>query len=284
MRPFIEFVQHDALAWEEGFLPATTRRVLSTDPDSGALSEITSYPPGWTQPAGRALGAAEEIFVLAGSLTVAGERLGRFGYARFPAGYSVETAHSDTGAVVATFYSRDPGTRPEPGWDPRTFVAAVDCLRCPASPLRTPGFTSAAKRIDLFDDPDTGDSTWLMASPSLRCDELRPEKHPVAEEMLLVGGEMHSPYGVMRPGAYFWRPAQEWHGPFGSVSGAISLFRTHGGPLSTVYAEHEAHFDWDAEYDPVLPAQLRPAAAAAHDRHDDLSAWGAPRGLVGAQR
>ena len=35
------------------------------------------------------------------------------------------------------------------------------------------------------------------------------------------------------------------------------LFRTVGGPLSTVYTEEEQDFDWDpAGYNPILPPEL----------------------------
>ncbi|TAM85394.1 MAG: hypothetical protein EPN43_11670 [Jatrophihabitans sp.] len=280
MRPFVDFVQQEALPWEPGFLPGTSRRILSADDESGASSEIVNLPPGWTQPAPRVLGAAEEVFVLAGSVAIAGQQLGRFGYARFPESYEIAHASSGPGAIVATFYSRDPATPPESDWDRRMFVPAIDCLRCEASPLRTPGFTSNAKRIDLFDDPDTGESTWILANAALRCDELRPEKHPVVEEMILLAGEMHSPFGIMRPGAYFWRPEHEWHGPFGVVAGGVGLYRTQGGPLSTVYADEWTDFVWEPEYAPVLPDRYRPGVAA-HARYDDLAAWGAPGHLAG---
>lgn len=86
----------------------------------------------------------------------------------------------------------------------------------------------------------------------------RKEKHPVVEEMYLLSGELVGHRGRMHAGAYFWRPPEEWHGPFGSPTGNLMIFRTKGGPLSTVYADDEIPFAWDQAYDPILPPTLEP--------------------------
>ena len=61
----------------------------------------------------------------------------------------------------------------------------------------------------------------------------RSEIHPVVEEMYLLAGEVHGDRGIMRPGAYFWRPPFVPHGPYGTQTGNLYFFRTRGGGLST---------------------------------------------------
>jgi hypothetical protein len=84
----------------------------------------------------------------------------------------------------------------------------------------------------------------------------RAEVHPTVEEMYLISGEVHGNRGVMRPGAYFWRPPSMPHGPYGTRTGNLYLFRTKGGLLSTSYVDPERKFRWWPEFDPVLPPEL----------------------------
>jgi hypothetical protein len=74
--------------------------------------------------------------------------------------------------------------------------------------------------------------------------------------MYLISGETHGNRGVMRPGAYFWRPADAPHGPYGTLTGNLYFFRTKGGALSTQYVSPEKPFHWWPEYDPVIPQHL----------------------------
>jgi hypothetical protein len=71
--------------------------------------------------------------------------------------------------------------------------------------------------------------------------------------MFLLAGEVHGDRGLMRPGAYFWRPPHVPHGPYGSLTGNIYFFRTKGGPLSTTYVEPRRPFRWWPDHDPILP-------------------------------
>jgi hypothetical protein len=84
---------------------------------------------------------------------------------------------------------------------------------------------------------------------------LKAETHPVVEEMYLLEGSMAGNLGVMHAGAYFWRPANVLHGPYGSRSGCLILFRSRGGPLSTEFHD-EGDFSWTPEHKPILPPEL----------------------------
>lgn len=266
-RPFIEFVQTQALPWQNGLhgqaASGVRSKVLSIDEESGASSLLVEYPAGWsagTDGATFHLDADEEFLVLHGELVLDGTRYGKYSYAHLPRGTTRVRAASETGAVVLTFYSGEPrkadGTAAPGVLDERRLVTHVDGFAGEWGGNFHPKFPAGAGRKFLRRDPVDGEETWLLGTMPLRSGR-RPEKHPVVEEMYLLSGELVGPLGVMQVGCYFWRPPEEWHGPFGSPTGNLMLFRTKGGPLSTVYTEHEVDFTWTPEHRPVLPPELR---------------------------
>ena len=111
----------------------------------------------------------------------------------------------------------------------------------------------------LYQDPGTGDTTWILGTMPMRWAE-RSEMHTSVEEMYLLSGESHGDRGVMRPGAYFWRPPALPHGPYGTLTGNLYFFRTKGGPLQTEYVDPNKAFRWWPEYEPELPAAMQPYA------------------------
>jgi len=119
-----------------------------------------------------------------------------------------------------------------------------------------------AGRKILYQDPVSQDTTWLLGTLPLRWGE-RAEVHPTIEEMYLISGETHGNRGVMRPGAYFWRPPEIPHGPYGTLTGNLYLFRTQGGGLSTRYVSAEQPFRWWPPYAPVVPEHLAAYAGEA---------------------
>jgi hypothetical protein len=265
-RPRIEFVQSQHLPWEAGplaaFRPGAEARVLSRDPETGACSLVVRYPAGWQQPAGQALAVDEEFLILDGRLEDDGTTYGPFGFAHLPAGHVRGALAAPEGAVAVLFLSAAPrpAVAAAPAPDPARTVLGLDALRLPYTGNFHPEFPPGAGRRMLYEDPETRDQTWLLGTLGLRWAE-RAERHPVVEEMFLIAGEVHGNLGVMRPGAYFWRPPGIPHGPYGSLTGNIYLFRTKGGPLSTEYEDAPVPFHWWPEHAPVLPADLSAFAA-----------------------
>lgn len=270
-RPFIEFVQVQNLPWRQG-LPEGHRagvesRVLSFDDDSGASSLLVRYPAGFSAPDPFTLNVDEELFVLDGDLTIGDRAYGIKSYAHLPAGHRRTSMSSRDGAVALTFLSgaadvRTPGGTGESGHahedvDTARLVEYVDAFAGDWGGNFHPKFPPGAGRKFLRRDPHDGEETWILGTMPLRSGR-RPEKHPVVEEMYLLSGELVGPLGRMQAGAYFWRPPEEWHGPFGSPTGNLMLFRTKGGPLSTVYTEDEVEFTWTPEHHPILPPDLEP--------------------------
>lgn len=259
-RPFIEFVQSQVIPWEQGLYggarPEVEVRTLSRDEGSGASSNLLRYAPGWSQRGQQTLAADEEMFVLAGSLTIGSRTYGRYEYAHLPAGYRRPKMMSSKGAVVLTFFSAEPVATAEFEVDGARLVEHVDAFEGPWTGNFHPQFPGGAGRKYLRQDPHDGEETWVLGTMPLRSGR-RPERHPVVEEMYLLAGELVGHVGTMKAGAYFWRPEEEWHGPFGSPTGNLMLFRTIGGPLSTEYTEDEVDFTWTPKHEPILPPSLQ---------------------------
>jgi len=265
-RPHIEFIQHQDLPFSYAPMPGggpeteVGRKVLSYDPDSGAASILLDLPAGWRLPGTSHYVADVELYVISGTLTLSGVTYSQHTYAFLPAGYPLVDGASERGAQLMFFTSgqadrvadeADPGTM-----DERRLIRYLNLFEGPWTGNFHPQFPVGAGRKWLRRDPVTTDESWILGTLALR-NGRKPEKHPVVEEMFLLAGELIGPQGVMRPGAYFWRPPEAWHGPYGSKTGCLMLFRTVGGPLSTVYTEDEQEFEWDPEgYHPILPPEL----------------------------
>jgi hypothetical protein len=260
-RPWIEFVQSQKIAWapDEGWAaaPGASVRVLSRDGETGAASVMLRYPAGWSAPAG-ASSCDEEFLVLDGAIEIGGVRYGKLGFAHFPAGYDPGARRAPEGAVVLSFFDRMPARGAARDYDKARLVTIEDAMNVPYTGNFHPEFPPGAGRKLLYVDPASNDTTWILGTLPLRWAE-RAEIHPTVEEMYLLSGEVHGNRGVMRPGAYFWRPAFVPHGPYGSLTGNLYFFRTKGGGLKTEYVEPERKFSWWPPYDVVLPPELEAA-------------------------
>lgn len=264
-RPHIEFIQQQDLPCRPVLLPGGGRpelglKRLSADPDSGAASDLLQFPAGWRRDGAGHYTADLELYVLSGELTIDGVHYAEHTYAFLPAGYVHGPSSSERGARVLAFTSGRldyiEGQPAAGAPDARRLVRYLNLFEQPWTGSFHPQFPPGAGRKWLRRDPVTTDEAWILGTLPLR-NGRQPEKHPVVEEMYLISGELVGPQGLMRPGAYFWRPPEAWHGPYGSKTGCLMLFRTVGGPLSTVYDEVEQDFDWNPEgYRPILPPEL----------------------------
>jgi quercetin dioxygenase-like cupin family protein len=270
-RPHIEFIQQQDMPFESVEVDGASQSIgvkrLSVDQDSGASSSLVQFPPGWRRPGRGHNQHDEEFYVLAGDLTVSGVHYTEHTYAYLPSGYTCGDSTSKAGALVLAFHDRRgqwvEGEAPAGTLDERRLVLCLNMFEAPWTGNFHPQFPVGAGRKWLRRDALTADETWILGTLPLR-NGRRPEKHPVVEEMYLISGELIGPQGVMRPGAYFWRPPEVWHGPYGSKTGCLMLFRTVGGPLSTVYTDDEQDFEWNPEhYTPILPPEVQQRLAAS---------------------
>lgn len=258
-RPHIEFVQSQRIPWSRDRLqeirPGAETRLLSEDDESGALSLLVRYGAGFQAPAG-ALDTDDELLVLDGEITIGGQPYPAMSYAHLPAGYDAGGWSSASGAIVLEFLSGRPARAAAPvPWDEARLVRHRNVYDVPYTGNFHPDFPPGAGRKLLYQDPVTKDTTWVLGTLPLRWAE-RSEVHPTVEEMYLLAGEVHGDRGIMRPGAYFWRPPAVPHGPFGSQTGNLYFFRTKGGLLATTYVDARKPFRWWPEYAALLPPAL----------------------------
>lgn len=261
-RPHIEFIFSQALDWrEQFFLPdreGLTCKLLSNDPALGEATLLLRFPAGWSGEVRS--GLQEELYVLDGDLAIRGRSFGRDGYFRVAEGSRLSW-RSENGGVALLFLNAGPRTDAEDlvaidttliDWDRSGIPAELD-------------FMGLARKA-LFKDEDTErNRTWLLAvSPQIapRGASLAVETHSCAEEVYMLSGDITGPQGRMTPGAYFWRPRDTFHGPFGSREGGLALSRWRHGEQETQFHAQELPFTFDAQYRPVLPEELMHLAEA----------------------
>ena len=262
-RPHIEFIHEQVVPWSQGLYgggrPDVLVRTLSLDGDTGGSSLVIRYPPGWHRKGPERVASDEEFFVLSGDLEINGVVYDSLGYAFLPAGHTRMISSSKEGALVVTFFEAEPRSETGGPAQPDGAGRLVERVNALDGQWESgnfhPLFPAGAGRKSLRRDPVSGEQTWILGTMPLRSGR-RAEKHPVVEEMFLLSGELVGNLGVMHAGAYFWRPPEVWHGPYGSRTGNLTLFRTKGGPLSTVFTEEGPDFNWTPEHRPVLPPSL----------------------------
>ena len=76
----------------------------------------------------------------------------------------------------------------------------------------------------------------------------------------MLAGDITGPQGEMTAGAYFWRPAETFHGPYGSRSGGLALSRFRHGMQDVVFHDQTLPFAFEAPYRPDLPPELASSA------------------------
>ena len=275
-RPHTEFIQTQALNWrtigEKSTRPGAQEKRLSVDPDSRACTVLLRHPKGWSFDEEHYLDDDEEIFVLSGALTIGDVTYSKGDYAYLPAGYPRPHMSAPDGADVLTYlegeHKRITGQAPEGGFDPSILVERISTEQVAWGGATDPNVASAGvRRLALRKDPKTGDTTWLLDIDETGMgDEVnRLETHPVVEEVFIISGEMHMPQGVLKQGAYFWRPPDIPHGPVGTKTGSLGIFRCKGGPLTTDWSEETYPVQWNAPYNPELPEDVRETLADSYD-------------------
>ena len=268
-REHTEFIQSQVLPWQvagsDFARPGTEIKQLSADPDSGACSLIVRYPNGWSLPDAHVLLCDEELFVLDGVICINDRDYGKGDYAFLPALYPRDGIASATGAVVLTFFEGRPASAPatggQIGFDENRLIERVATSDTDWIGASDPKVASErVQRLVLKPDSLDGDRSWLLRIDATDDEPFQVdgvERHPCVEEMLLLDGSLVMTCGLMRQGAYFWRPPMIAHGPMGTKHGFVGLFRAKEGSFSTEWSAADQSLPWDAAYDPVLPANLQ---------------------------
>lgn len=247
------------------------RKLLSEDPNSGATSNIFRYPAGWVTAGKQQLVCAEELYVMAGGLTINDIEYGPGDYAYLPSGYVRQSMHSTNGAAVVTFLE---GNLALASGEVPVGDGLILCVRSNELPWGDAvGSKLAAEAVGLKVlrlDPN-GDRTWLLkieVTDGHAFEINGVERHPCVEETFLLSGDMAMPMGRMRDGAYFWRPPHIPHGPMGTQTGFLGLFRCkEGGAFETEWSKADGPIDWQAPFAPILPAGVAATLDGNYDRN-----------------
>ncbi len=279
-RPFIEFLQSQALEWTPDARRCGRRgldvKTLSLDDETEAVTLLVRYPPGWASGAASWCNADEEIVVIQGSLELNGRVYGRHHYAYLPAGYIRDgLSAGPAGAVVLTCFSARPVFSEDSSVAPPYSVEALTehldpfSLRWDQSNMDPNIAHLNAYRKNLRLAPDGSGRSYFLAGlpqgyPASGSEPL--ERHPHVEEMFMIAGDMPCSLGIMRAGAYFWRPPMIWHGADCTVNGFLLFARTPGTNKTISEWSDEGHpVKLTPEHRPQLPTHLETAGHAIDD-------------------
>jgi hypothetical protein len=218
-------------------------------------------------------------------------RYGLDDYAWLPPAHPAAGLSSERGAVLLAFFDREPGWLELPGGaqaaGPPVAAGAASATGA-AGAAAAPGTTPIERLVThempwtshdidpsvqflvlshkiLRQVPATGEKTILLSTGA----QTHPRDwrearlaHDCVEEMYLLGGDIIGERGTMYEGAYFWRPPGQWHGPFGSRRGSLSLIRFVDGHHHNRWSEDVLPFALEPAHAPELPPELRAVAGA----------------------
>ncbi len=263
MREHIEFIQSQFLPWSNGAqfdCPGGEVKLLSTDSETRAFSCLLRYPAGWAAGADHVLPADQELYVLDGSLCISGVEYREDSYAFLPNGYARVQVASPEGVTLLSFFSAmpNPAAGDPSRFEERRLVRRIDLIEGAwdgdFQKFGLGSMHARARMRVLRTDPISGENTYITATvPFLHGD--RAERHPIAQEFFLLAGELAGNTGTMQAGAYCFRPPMIKHGPYGSRTGALILFRSLGGSQETLW-EDAPPFTFTPQHAPFLPELL----------------------------
>ncbi|MGW4795900.1 DUF4437 domain-containing protein [Nonomuraea sp. NPDC004297] len=281
MRPHVEVIHEDDYIWHAAELAGgegrASERRLSADEEDGSCSLRVDFHTGW----GRGPGihhATTEFYVLDGSMTYGGRRLGAGGYLYLPKGVPADAVTFAEGTRVLHYREYgDAGFDPvdslaAPRWEgAREDVIVTDSAAMTWDAVPNPGPMPGLFIKYLHVDPVTGFYTRLVHAEEGWADH-RLAHHPCYEEAYTVQGLMEYNFGTLDLGTYFFRPARVKHGHFTSLEGGATWLLRSDGELYNWYTEN-AWARWGGEAINWGPAGGRRRwSQSAHDLGRDSAA------------
>lgn len=264
-RPHVEFVQSQSVDWVDCG-DGTAIKPLNIDPVHGDGTWLRQYQAGSGISPLLRPETSVEFYVLDGALDLNGNSLKAHAYGYLPAGTPPSAWKSAAGALVLEIREERPvpPTESDPAilldttnlpWDISTYDPQLRHMH-------------NARKVLRLGPGDSGRTFLLAGLPHGFPDtpDLPLEKHPHAEEMFLIHGEMKSPQGVMRDGAYFYRPPGIWHGLHVSEFGFLMLMRSPGANrISTQWSQQKYPIQYSPAFRPILPEDVPTAWARPHN-------------------
>ena len=280
-RPHTDFIQSQLapsrVLGATNSQPGVTGTPLSYDAKgTRAVTVVFRFPANWSMTRPHYVNSDQEFFVLDGELEINGERYRAGDYAYLPAGYAHQSRSSGPGATLLNFYEGEHLAFYEP--TPTGMYKSEKLIRrlattemrwTRAKDLALTSLGTDVRHKLLRHDPDTDEHTWLVevaADPAGRREPQRPKVvHSAVEESFVLQGEVATPRGTVRSGAYVWRAPGQARGPYGSRTGYQLLLRSKGGALATTASGSAEAPAWNASYDPQIAASMRAFAFAPLD-------------------
>ncbi|SEK81177.1 ChrR Cupin-like domain-containing protein [Colwellia chukchiensis] len=266
-RAHVEFIQSQVLDWQPWpYQQGVVYKQLSVDAETQATTGIFKYSAGWLEQEAYWLDSEEEFFVLKGEITINGVRYGEGYYGYFPANYLRKTLKANKDTVIIRFIDQSPKAIKYQCGDlvPEVTKAAIEGINTfdmhwdKGELDKKLAHLDFGRKILRIDDTTKAKTFLYMVSPQTYppnwCGPR--EHHPTVEESFCVTGTLAGNHGVMRTGAYFWRPPGIPHGPYGSRTGCVLLIRFVGGEHINHWSDENYPFIFDAKYAPVLPDNM----------------------------
>jgi hypothetical protein len=261
-RPHVEFIQSQQLAWAPapwGWLEGCDVKMLSADAENGGATALVRLPAGWRSKESGHLCSHWELLVIDGSVLINERAYEQDCYAFFPAGHGLQSITAKETTTLLVLFDSLPawvsGAAAAGQFDTSAAVEFLDAyeMRWECAGM-DPAYADTGLRWKILrHDPGRQETTMLVTCPP----HLHPpdwsgpqEIHDCVEEMFLLSGDYLSNVGIMREGAYFWRPPGIRHGPYGTRGGNLALIRTLGAPLEN---------NWTGEFRISRNPPLRPA-------------------------
>jgi hypothetical protein len=216
---------------EDGLAPGVSAAVMSRDSADGSVTYLADVKPQWVRREAGYYDSALEILVLAGCLTIGGEKLARGAYSFLPAGVFHGPMSSDNGAEFFLMFHGAPkfveAKADKAKARSNQVIRNLDLLLAPwdesrAYEGRPKNEIPAGLKVKYIrSDPDSGAYTILCYQPPFWRDR-KLEVHNTWEELILLEGDYQMGLaGMVTGGTYIFRQGLIPHGPqatrFGSV-------------------------------------------------------------------
>lgn len=240
-----------------------------------AVTVIFRYPANWTMPKPHYVNSDQEFYILEGSVNFDGTIYHAGDYAYLPAGYHHGLMKSDTGCTMLNFYEGEHlafyEPTPEGMYKADKLIKKIETGKLKWKAAKGAAFATLGAKPQikvLRTDKATGETTYLVkvaADPADKALSRHSATHRAVEEMYVLDGEISSPRGTLKTGAYVWRAPGLPRGPLGSKSGYVALVRSKGGALATTVSDQKSPVIWDAPYAPVIADNARTFAFKTYD-------------------
>jgi quercetin dioxygenase-like cupin family protein len=240
-----------------------------------AVTVLFKYPANWSMPKPHYVNSDQEFLILEGSVTFDDVTYNAGDYAYLPAGYFHKLMASKDGCTMLNFYEGEHlafyQDTPAGMYIADKLIKKIDTKSLMWTPLNDANGRALGLNVQmklLRADAATGESTFLIKADADQPDAKTARHtatHAAVEEMYVLDGEISSPRGTMKTGAYVWRAPGVARGPYGSKTGYVAILRSKGGALNTTLSAAPEAVVWDNPYSPTIAEAARASAFKPYD-------------------